>query len=83
MSDPQKYRTKEEMDEFQQLDPIERLRTLLLSEKSITDKKLEAIEKEVEEEVLDAIAFADEAPFPEPEALYEDMFSGDNPIFHT
>jgi pyruvate dehydrogenase E1 component alpha subunit len=83
MSDPQKYRTKEEMDEFQQLDPIERLRTLLLSDKSVTAKKLEAIEKEVEEEVLDAVAFADEAPFPEPEALYEDMFSGDNPIFHT
>lgn len=83
MSDPQKYRTKEEMDEFQQLDPIERLRTLLLSDKSVTAKKLEAIEKEVEEEVLDAVAFADETPFPEPEALYEDMFSGDNPIFHT
>ncbi len=83
MSDPQKYRTKEEMDEFQKLDPIERLRTLLLSDKSITDKKLEAIEKEVEEEVLDAITYADEAPFPEPEALYEDMFAGDNPIFHT
>lgn len=83
MSDPQKYRTKEEMDEFQKLDPIERLRTLLLEDKSVTAKKLEAIEKEVEEEVLDAIAFADEAPFPEPEALYEDMFAGENPIFHT
>lgn len=83
MSDPQKYRTKEELDEFQQLDPIERLRTLLLSDKSVTAKKLEAIEKEVEEEVLDAVAFADETPFPEPEALYEDMFAGDNPVFHT
>lgn len=83
MSDPQKYRTKEELDEFQQLDPIERLRTLLLSDRSVTAKKLEAIEKEVEEEVLDAVAFADETPFPEPEALYEDMFAGDNPVFHT
>lgn len=82
MSDPQKYRDKDEMEEFQSLDPIERLKTVLLDKKMATQKAIDAIYEKVEEEVMDAVEFADNSPFPEESALYEDMFSEPNPVYH-
>ena len=81
MSDPQKYRTKEELEEFQKTDPIERMKTYILDKKIAKKADIEEINNKVEEEVLEAVEFADETPFPEPEALYEDMFAGE-PHFH-
>ncbi|MEX0647085.1 MAG: pyruvate dehydrogenase (acetyl-transferring) E1 component subunit alpha [Balneolaceae bacterium] len=81
MSDPQKYRQKEELAEYQKIDPIERMKKYLLDQKISKDKDIEEIHSEVEEQVLDAVEFADETPFPEADALYEDMFS-DDPHFH-
>jgi pyruvate dehydrogenase E1 component alpha subunit len=81
MSDPQKYRTKEELQEYQKTDPVERMKKYILDEKILKEKEVEEIEEKVENEVLEAIEFAEESPFPEPEELYEDMFSG-TPHFH-
>ncbi len=81
MSDPQKYRTKEELKEYQKTDPIERMKKYILDEKVLKKKEVEEIEQKVEDEVLEAIEFAEESPFPEPEELYEDMFTG-TPHFH-
>lgn len=77
MSDPQKYRTKEELEEYQKTDPIERMKTYILDKKIAKKADIEEIDNRVEEEVLEAVEFADETPFPEPEALYEDMFAGE------
>ena len=81
MSDPQKYRTKEELEEYQKTDPIQRLKTYLIDNKVATKKKIEEIEEKVEQEVLDSIDFAEESPFPEDEALFEDMYAGEQ-FFH-
>jgi pyruvate dehydrogenase E1 component alpha subunit len=81
MSDPQKYRTKEELEEYQKTDPVERLKKYMTENKVATKKKIEEIEHKVEEEVLDAVDFADETPFPENEALFDDMYA-DEPNFH-
>lgn len=81
MSDPGKYRTKEELQEYQKTDPIERMKSYLLDEKIVSEDKIEEIEEKVEDEVMEAIDFADESDFPEPEALYEDMYTG-TPFFH-
>lgn len=83
MSDPQKYRTKEELEEYQKIDPIERMKTYLKDEKILKDKEIEEIEEKVEQEVLDAVEFADNADFPEESELYDDMFVEDEPYFHT
>jgi len=83
MSDPQKYRSKEEMEDYQKTDPVERLKTYILDNKVANQKKVDEIESKIEQEVLDAIDFAEESPFPDPEALYEDMFAEENPYFHT
>lgn len=81
MSDPGKYRTKEELEEYQKTDPVERMKSYLIDEKIVKKEKIEEIQDKVEDEVLEAIEFAEESDFPEPEALYEDMFTG-TPYFH-
>jgi len=82
MSDPQTYRTKKELEEYQKIDPIERLKTYMTDYKITSQKKIEELEEKVENEVWDAIEFAEEAEFPDPDDLYDDMYAGDNPIFH-
>lgn len=81
MSDPQKYRSKEELETYQNVDPIERLKTYILDKDISTEKEIEKIQDKVEDTVLEAIEFAEDSPFPEDEALYEDMFVGE-PHFH-
>ncbi len=81
MSDPQKYRTKEELEEYQKTDPIQRLKTYIIDNKVATKKKIEEIEEKIEQSVLDSIDFAEESPFPDDEALFEDMYAGEQ-FFH-
>ncbi|MCC5915303.1 MAG: pyruvate dehydrogenase (acetyl-transferring) E1 component subunit alpha [Balneolaceae bacterium] len=81
MSDPQKYRTKEELKEYQKTDPIERMKTYILDEKIAAEKDLDKINDRIEEEVLEAVEFAENSDFPADEALWEDMFA-DEPHFH-
>ncbi len=83
MSDPQKYRTKEELEEYQNIDPIERLKSYILDNAIATEAALKKIDDKVEQEILEAIDFADNSDFPKDEALYEDMFVEDDPYFHT
>jgi pyruvate dehydrogenase E1 component alpha subunit len=64
MSDPAKYRTQAELDEHKRRDPLLRARAALL-EQGVTEAKLEAIEKAVEIDVVDAIKFANESPEPD------------------
>ncbi len=81
MSDPQKYRSKDELETYQKVDPIERLKTYILDKDINTEKEIEEVQDKVEDTVLEAIEFAEESPFPEDEALYEDMYAGE-PHFH-
>ncbi len=81
MSDPQKYRTKEELEEYQKTDPVERMKQYLLDKDVIEEKEIGDIENQIEDEVLEAVEYAEESPFPEPEELYEDMFAG-TPYIH-
>ncbi|WP_233505596.1 pyruvate dehydrogenase (acetyl-transferring) E1 component subunit alpha [Rhodohalobacter sp. SW132] len=81
MSDPQKYRSKEELEEYQKIDPIERLKAYILDKDIADEKKIEEIQDKVEDQVLEAVDFAEESDFPEDDALYEDMFAGE-PHFH-
>ncbi|MEP1150195.1 MAG: pyruvate dehydrogenase (acetyl-transferring) E1 component subunit alpha [Balneola sp.] len=83
MSDPQKYRTKEELEEYQGFDPIERLKNYILENDIAKEAALTKIEEKVDQEVLDAVEFADKSDFPKEEELYEDMFVEDEPYFHT
>jgi len=68
------YRTKEELEEQKQKDPITRLVHQMRDGQLITDDDLDAMRTEVEEKVEDALTFADQSPEPEPSALYTDVY---------
>ncbi len=76
MSDPAKYRTREEVQKTrQERDPIERLRAALLERGIVAETALKAIDGDVKEEVSAAADFAQESPEPEPSELYTDVFA--------
>jgi pyruvate dehydrogenase E1 component alpha subunit len=74
MSDPAKYRTKEELEEYKAKDPIEQVRAVLLSNKYATEAELEAIDKNIKEEVEASVKFAEESPYPSPEEAFKDVY---------
>ena len=75
MSDPGKYRTREEVQETREnRDPIERIRSLLLSKKYITEDKVKDLDKRIREEVAEAAELAREKNLPDNEDLYRDVY---------
>jgi pyruvate dehydrogenase E1 component alpha subunit len=74
MSDPAKYRTKEEVEEYKQRDPLERVKATILKNKYADEAWFDEMEKKIEDIVNDAVEFSENSPFPEPEALYEDIY---------
>ena len=82
MSDPVSgtYRSKEEVaDRTENADPICILRDRMFSAELLTDEELEAIDKEVRTIVDAAVEFAEAAPEPEVDALYQNVYSEINP----
>ena len=76
MSDPGKYRTREEIDEVRKTrDPIEHLQERLEKEGLADEAKLRAIDAEVKAIVADAAEFARTAPEPDPSELYTDVYT--------
>lgn len=80
MSDPQKYRSKEEVEEYKKLDPINQVLEVIKKKKYLSAADIEAIEVETKAVVEEAIRFADESPLPEPHELYEDVYSEPYPF---
>ena len=74
MSDPQKYRSKEEVEEYKQQDPIEAVRKVILENEFATEDDLAAIEAAIKKTVLDAVQFAEESAFPDPKEAYTDVY---------
>jgi len=75
MSDPGNYRTRAEIEKYQERDPIKLFSASLLEEKIVDDKTLGEIDHKVREEVEDSLRFADESPLPDPKELYTDIYA--------
>jgi len=74
MTDAGKYRSVAETELWKKRDPIPRLAKSMLEQGIVDAARLEGIETEVNEVVVDAMAFAEQSPAPLPEALYQDLF---------
>jgi len=74
ISDPAKYRTKEELDDYKQKDPIEKLKTVILDKGYLSEDEMKDIKKEGKEIVKEAIDFADNSEFPSAGELYNDVY---------
>ena len=74
MSDPQKYRTKEELESYKEKDPIETVKQTIEKEGYADEKWFEEIAAKIKAEVEESVQFAEESPWPEPEELYTDVY---------
>ena len=79
MSDPQKYRTKEEVAEYQEKDPLEYVARVILENKWMTQADLDKVEEEIKAVVEESVKFAEESPLPNPEEIYDDVYSDPYP----
>jgi pyruvate dehydrogenase E1 component alpha subunit len=75
MSDPGKYRTKEEVEEYKQQDPIEQVKRTILTNKYATEKDLEVIEEKIKQQVAEAVQFAEDSAFPPASDAYTDIYA--------
>lgn len=74
MSDPAKYRTREEVDAMrEQHDPIEMLRNIILDGGHASEDEFKAIDREIKDIVADAAQFAQDSPEPDPAELWTDV----------
>ena len=82
MSDPGKYRTKEEVEEMMGHDPILRFAKVLKEQHKVAEADLEAMDKDVLAQVADSVRFADQSPWPTPDTLYQDVYVRSPYIHH-
>lgn len=78
MSDAQKYRTKDEVKEYQKIDPITVTKEKLMNEFSVTEEEIKEIDDRVKAKVKECIDFSEESPFPTPDELYRDVYADNN-----
>jgi len=78
ISDPQKYRTKEEVDEYRGKDPIQQVLQTILDHKFATPEEIDAINKRVDVIVEESVKFAEESPWPDDSEVLKDVYIDQN-----
>lgn len=78
MSDAQKYRTKEEVAEYQKIDPITQVLDTIKEQNYATDQEIAEIDKRVKDRVAECQKFAEESPFPDKNVMYDVVYDQEN-----
>jgi pyruvate dehydrogenase E1 component alpha subunit len=74
MSDPQKYRTKEELESYKAKDPLEAVRAAIEKNGYADEAWFEEMDSRIKAEVDESVKFAEESPWPEASELYTDVY---------
>lgn len=75
MSDPAKYRSKDEVEEYKRRDPIEVMKNTILSSKMATQKDIDAIDEKINAIVEESVKFAEESNYPDPSEALRDVYA--------
>src|SRR6187549_522300 len=78
ISDPQKYRSKEEVDEYKEQDPITQVRATILSNDFAKEEDLKAIDDRIDGIVEGSVKFAEESPWPDDDEVLKDVYVDKN-----
>ena len=78
ISDPQKYRTKEEVEEYREQDPLVKVRNKILESKYASAADLDLIDQKINMIVEESVRFAEESPWPDESELLKDVYVDDN-----
>jgi pyruvate dehydrogenase E1 component alpha subunit len=74
MSDPAKYRTKEEVESYKAKDPVEMVLKTIRENKFATEEEIGIINNRIRDIVEDSVKFAEESPYPDPSELFIDVY---------
>lgn len=74
VSDPAKYRTKKEVEEYKEKDPVKVTERKLLAEKIASEDEVKAIKEKIKKEISEAVEFGENSDFPDPSELYTDNY---------
>jgi pyruvate dehydrogenase E1 component alpha subunit len=80
MADPEEYRTKEEVEEWRERDPIKAFADRLVAEGVLSEEDVERFDHDAIAVVDEAVKFADESPFPDLDSLYDDVYVYDSDV---
>lgn len=80
MSDPQKYRTRDELNSYRDQDPIQLVKGYLLDVLKVKEDGIKSIDQAVKEEVADCIEFAENSPWPDNAEVYKDIYQDEYPF---
>src|SRR6187549_833525 len=78
ISDPQKYRSKEEVDEYKEQDPLTQVRATILSDDFAKEEDLKAIDDRIDGIVEGSVKFAEESPWPDDDEVLKDVYVDKN-----
>ncbi len=74
VSDPQKYRSKDEVEDYKSQDPITKVHSTILENKFATEEELKAIDEKIAGIVEASVKFAEESPWPDDSELLKDVY---------
>ena len=74
MSDPAKYRSKDELQTYKDKDPIEQVKKMILSKKILKLDEIDAIDKNIKDQVKQSVEFSEKSNYPSPEEAYNDIY---------
>lgn len=75
VGDPEQYRTREEvLAQLEERDPLKILLQRIHDQQLLSESQLEAVDRQVEQDVQEAVRFAEESPFPAPEEAFDDVY---------
>jgi pyruvate dehydrogenase E1 component alpha subunit len=74
MADPEEYRTKEQVEEWRQRDPINVFKDRLVNEDVLSEEDAEKLDAKAMKRIDEAVEFADNSPFPDLDSLYDDIY---------
>ena len=74
MSDPQKYRSKDEVEEYKERDPIDHCKNKLVNEFSVAEEDIEEINERIRQVIEECVRFSEESPWPDDNELLKDVY---------
>lgn len=83
VSDPAKYRTKEEVEAYKEKDPVKVTEKNILDNKIATEAEIEEIKSKIKAEIAEAMEFAENSEYPDASGLYEDNYTQEDYPFIT
>lgn len=78
ISDPQKYRSKEEVDEYKDQDPIIKVKNTIFANGFATEEEIQIINDRIDAVVEQSVKFAEESPWPDDSEVYKDVYIDQN-----